>query len=252
VYYGGNNSAGRGSDTMEFTPIPALTRSDADTILLFLTTQGFGFQEPVDDPWYSAHDPWTIPLSSIGKAEKPLYLGDEPVSTVGCTQQVEFCNPNRKQNGKKVCELLGGAMGILQQNKGLWNEKQLAALNWTRAVMTSTFFTPSGLVGFIGTSVLVGRHNALNGIVGPLPRNQWQLEIEHIVGTTLTSLQGTFVSTAKGPPTKDLERFRYFPPSDIARKMCANQVCSSPLVHASSCPFPHFLSIVMILYVRIP
>ena len=210
-------------DLLGFTPIPQLKRPNADTFLIFLSTHGFGFQGEVDDLWYSAHNLWGTPMSSLGTPEASLYLSDEPASTLACTQQVEFCNPNKPKN--EACEPMGGYVKSIQHIDSFWNEAQLEALNWTTILMAGGYLTPNALVGFAGSSVLVGRYSTNGNMVGPLPNNQWQLEVEHLVASTLASLQATFVSAAKGTTRKELRQFRFTPETSMAKRTCSNQVC---------------------------
>ncbi|KAF2014548.1 hypothetical protein BU24DRAFT_482050 [Aaosphaeria arxii CBS 175.79] len=218
-----------------FEPIPELIRNDADVALLFLTAQGIGFSTRVTDPWFSASEEWLVSRTNnnVGAAsKKALYLTDEPASTLGCAQQVQFCNPNRPENER--CETLEGMSREREHSKDLWNEKQLEAIAWAESVCPQEFVHTDNLVASIGTSVLLARTGLGGGIAGPIPDNQWQLEIEHLIASSLASLQGTFVESANGPRTEELKRFQVLPETAIAKSMCKNQKIRSSLYSSFS------------------
>jgi hypothetical protein len=97
------------------------------------------------------------------------------------------------------------------------------ALDW---MFTSSvgYVGNTHLVGAIGPSILEARYQLNNGLSGDLPSNQWQIEVEHMLGTTLASVQGMFVESASGPREKKLDQFKALPKTDQARRMCVNQV----------------------------
>ncbi|KAF2183496.1 hypothetical protein K469DRAFT_689964 [Zopfia rhizophila CBS 207.26] len=233
VTWSGGDNVTRGREITEFTPIPQLMRDDADTSLFFLSAQGIGFVESVDDLWFAAHEKWLVPISSTEeKASKQLYLTDEPASTMGCTTQLQFCNPNLPKD--KRCEPLRGVNANANRIEGLWSEKQLTRIAWAAQTMRQGFFIPNNFAAFIGTSVLSARYNLAMGVNGPLPPNQWELEVEHLVGASLASLQSAFVESANGPLREILKQFQVHPKDNEAMSMCTNQKIISTLYSSFS------------------
>lgn len=68
-----------------FSPIPQLQRTDADVTLVFLQNN-VNYTARVDDMWFSATN--RTP-GSIG--EDGLWVADDPISVMGCTEQHQFC-----------------------------------------------------------------------------------------------------------------------------------------------------------------
>lgn len=67
-------------------------RDDADIVLIMLCKNRILYQNPVDDPIFSAHKRYVVPNERTG-SEFSYYLSDFPVSVVGCTQQVSIDEP---------------------------------------------------------------------------------------------------------------------------------------------------------------
>src|SRR5262245_23183337 len=92
-----------------FDPIPQLQRTDADTMLFFLTAHGIIFTKPVDDPWFSAHRDGTQHGNIRNSSQRfSSWLQDEPLAVMGCAMQMQFCNPNLPED--KRCEPLRGTI----------------------------------------------------------------------------------------------------------------------------------------------
>lgn len=67
------------------TPIPALQRQDADVVLRLITKDSVLFNNPIDDPMFSAHRKVdTIMNDGI----EPRYLSDFPGAGLACAAQV--------------------------------------------------------------------------------------------------------------------------------------------------------------------
>ncbi|KAH7113242.1 hypothetical protein B0J11DRAFT_595485 [Dendryphion nanum] len=206
---------------LSFEPIPELVRFDADTSLIFLTAQGIGFTSKVNDPWFSATEKWLVPISQSNQTGNPIYLTDEPASALGCTSQVQFCNPNLLKD--QQCEPLTGIKRGGIHNEKMWNAKQLQAMEWAALASQQEEFSLDVLVATIGTSALLARYRLANGLSGSLPDNQWQIEVEHLVGTVLASIQGAIVEATHGPTSEELKQFQHLPSNKVAENMCKNQ-----------------------------
>src|SRR6266487_114263 len=75
-----------------FTPIPEIARDDADVSLIFLTQNSLAYTNPVDDPFFAAHETHT-PHEVVPGDINPLYCSDNLVSVMGCMDQHRICNP---------------------------------------------------------------------------------------------------------------------------------------------------------------
>jgi hypothetical protein len=206
-----------------FEPIPQLYRADADVMLFFLTARGIKYTEAVNDPWFSAHRDGPKHGNVLNKTPNPSYLQDEPLSVLGCTMQMQICNPNLPEG--EQCERLRGFIDNSFEVEDLYkSQSQKQALTWANLIFGLGWFSISGIVDSMGISSLIARQNLVNSFQGPLPDNQWQLEVEHWVGASMASLQGTFVESGNGPSAK-YQQFRTMPNNTDEWNLCNNQVC---------------------------
>jgi len=206
-----------------FEPIPQLHRADADVMLFFLTAQGIKYTQAVNDPWFSAHKEGPTHGNIFNDTPNPSYLQDEPLSVLGCTMQMQICNPNLPEG--KRCERLRGFIDNSFQVEDLYeSQSQKQALTWANLIFGLGWFSISGIVDSMGISSLLARQNLANNYQGPLPDNQWQAEVEHWVGASMASLQGSFVESGNGPTAK-YQQFRQAPNNTDEWNICKNQVC---------------------------
>jgi hypothetical protein len=208
-----------------YSPIPALHLDDADVHLAFLSAPQIHFSNPIDDPWFSAQTSTSKLHENDSHQQLDAYLQDEPVSTMACTEQVQYCNPNLPEGQR--CEPLRGILdprASARLNAIFPSASQFAALKWADFIWTGSIYTISATLGFIGASALRARYSLSYGFSGPLPSNQWQLEAEHWVKAELASLQDVFVTAANGMPAI-LDDFRVEPNANetVAQSMCVNQ-----------------------------
>ena len=219
--YGG--SVARSKIYSMFEPIPQLHRADADVMLFFLTAQGIKYTQAVNDPWFSAHKEGPTHGNIFNDTPNPSYLQDEPLSVLGCTMQMQICNPNLPEG--KRCERLRGFIDNSFQVEDLYeSQSQKQALTWANLIFGLGWFSISGIVDSMGISSLLARQNLANNYQGPLPDNQWQAEVEHWVGASMASLQGSFVESGNGPTAK-YQQFRQAPNNTDEWNICKNQVC---------------------------
>ncbi|KAF1951516.1 hypothetical protein CC80DRAFT_528262 [Byssothecium circinans] len=218
--YGGTGKIAR--QASQFDPIPQLQKPDADVMLFFLTSRGILFTQPVDDPWFSAHKKGKQLRSSIDSTTyKQLYDPDEPISVMGCTMQMQTCNPNHPEPTR--CEPLRGMVDDTYPLDKLYpTESQRQTMKWADLIFGLGFFSISGIVEALGASSIIARHGLGNNNQGPLPPNQWQLEVEHWVSSSLASLQGSFVEAGNGPNAA-YQRFRVAPNTTAEHALCKAQ-----------------------------
>ena len=68
--------------------IPELQRRDADVGLKIVSTNVVAFQQPVNDPMFSAHRNFTFTLTE--QTNRTIYIADSIASIMGCTMQVSL------------------------------------------------------------------------------------------------------------------------------------------------------------------
>lgn len=102
-------------------------------------------------------------------------------------------------------------------------------LVWLAELLNNAATNLEKLVQTLGPESLVSKSSLMQGYMGPLPPNQWQLDVTHWWSTYLASVQAAFVETAMGPadPTGELEQYKLVPWDDHTRYLCNNQVCNS-------------------------
>lgn len=112
--------------------------------------------------------------------------------------------------------------------QSLWqSEKQKALISWSASkILYDAIGLPEVLTS-LGISSLTSRYKLRNGIQGPLPSNQWQLEVKHWFRTTLADLQRSVVETATGTMGMSTQWMRQ-PQTPEERLLCRSQVSSFP------------------------
>ena len=208
--------------TIQWEAVPPLQRSDADLSIYFLSAPGILFTQETNDLWFAAHREG-VPITDRAGNSAPSYLMDEDASPLACTRQFQYCNPNLPS--QKRCQPLRGWLDNSARLEEIAvNQAQLKRLNYLVSAQVGNNDEILSIVTQGGNSVLTARDNLGWGTQGPLPDNQWQLEIEHWVKGTMASLQRVFVETAKGPPTADLGTWFSLPPNGTEQEsMCRSQ-----------------------------
>ncbi|KAH7115914.1 hypothetical protein B0J11DRAFT_538738 [Dendryphion nanum] len=202
-----------------FKPIQALRREDADVMLFFLSSPGINFADKVDDPWFSAHRTGPRSGSVVNNDQtRPTYMQDEPAGVLGCTMQTQYCNAH---TGK--CSPLSGYADQRFDLKSLFDKPaQKKMFRWSVDVFQLGFFSISGIVDNLGITSLVARLGLTANQQGPIPTNQWQIEVEQWVSASLASVQGSFIESGNGPRPL-YERFRRAPNGTEQTAVCKSQ-----------------------------
>lgn len=219
-----------------FAPIPALWANATDVTLFFLSANDVTYTEPSNDPWYAAHLQVELPDPSAASpnATIPAYLRDEPARVLGCATRYQFCNPDPAAG--KSCTPLTGILPATAAADALWRtDKQREFFNTSsNQILTGASGLPE-IVSYTGISSLTARHGLGQGMQGPLPSNQWQLEVENWFGATMADLQRATVEYATGPTDQAMFRFLERPQTDGEHLVCQSLVSSLPLPLS---PFP--------------
>lgn len=150
---------------------------------------------------------------------------------MGCVEQTQFCNA-KGQCGDLASywdALDSATLVITGSTPGVWNAapdplgENLSRFSWFANVLTMAIDLIT-LVEVLGSGSLITQQKLMQGVMGPLPDNQWQLDVTHWWGTILASRQAACVSPATGPSDASLLPYTE-PPDDVYRKaLCINQV----------------------------
>lgn len=226
----------------ELSPIDALRRPDADTMLVFLSGNGIQFFKRSEDPWYRA----TIKGARAYYFENDtvqLYRPEEASSPLGCVQQYQFCNPSLPADNR--CGPLASWYDSLLGSSALFNlteEELLSAdfpsqqtgsrFSWLFRQMRDSTANIQQIISSLGARALASQQYLAYGIMGEIPDDQWQLDVSHWFSIYLSSIQAGVVNGALGPSNPALNPYRLLPPNEHVKKLCNNQVRAEDfLVH---------------------
>lgn len=168
------------------------------------------YADPVDDPFFSAHQQFVISASN-----STYYHTDEVASVMACIDQAEIRNPT---TGSSTVPSGFQKMRDLIYSIGL-NQAQIAVA-WR-------FIIPSeNALMFNSVNYLVGALKAQDSVFilisSGLPNNQWQIELQGWFDTALARLQGAIVEYV----SKDIEGFAPYANLSVLpgdEWMCENQ-----------------------------
>lgn len=83
----------------------------------------------------------------------------------------------------------------------------------------------------LGPKALLSQQSLLGGFMGPLPDDQWQLDVTYWWATRLAGIQAAFVNTAYDTGNAALGGFRVRPYNSHMQDMCNNQVRIHSSIH---------------------
>lgn len=220
-------------EASSFTPIPGLVRSDGETHVIFLSSNGISFLEGNNDPWYrgNVRSGSAELTGQNAEGEISVYQSEEAASPMGCVEQTQFCNA-MGQCGDLASywdALDSASLVIAGTTEGVWDapplklSANLSRFSWFANILTVGIDLIT-LVEVLGSSSLISQQRLMQSYMGPLPDNQWQLDISHWWGTILASRQAAFVSTATGPNDPSLLPYTAPPNDTYTKRLCANQV----------------------------
>lgn len=202
-----------------FTPIPELVRADADTTIFYLMANSVKFMHPTDDKLFAAHTPVHTFLYSYSDSEMQVYMFDGVVHPLGCSLQYQFCFSAAE------CTMLSMWQNTTDAALRMTaTERQKASLGiWIR--INSLFDAEIGyMVDHLGASALVARESFDGGVQGPLPLDQWQIEVARWQATTMAYSQRLAVEFATGPSDIVVANKTLKPKTKVGRQLCQNQV----------------------------
>ena len=222
IFWNGSLDADRSS----FFPIPELTPQNASLFILFLTSRRILFTQPSNDGWYGGTTNSTEihKFTDVDWGNTTMFRQTEPGSPLGCKELEQYCFTGVK--GQRKCSPLGNARDAMQSVIDQLDEGDYEWFDWLELTTFETTVATVDPLRMLGTQVLIARDSLSGPILGPLPENQWQLEVQHWHATAMAHMQETFLKYIFGPKNPDLPllmRVRY-PKTPIERQLCASQV----------------------------
>ena len=220
----------------DFAPIPGLFSSEGDLILTFLFGNGVEFLERTDDPWYRGN----VPAQNV-RWDGIVYRMDQAASPMACLRQYQFCNPALPEEGR--CGLLTGFAEAQYQAAPLFNITRDQMFNitieqmvkkdipqtpaaaryiWLVILLTLTVPSPATLINIRGPNSLASQQSLTrsSSMLGSIPSNQWQLDVENWWAIYMASLQAGMVNIAYGSHDPALKPYE-IPPSTPMPRSCA-------------------------------
>ncbi|KAI1260978.1 hypothetical protein F5Y18DRAFT_440965 [Xylariaceae sp. FL1019] len=219
------------NDTSDFVPASSIFPLNADLLVVFLAGNGVLHTAASADDWYRV-SPTT---SSIGQTQSnSTALWDffhplEDASPLGCTLQWQFCRETQEN-----CGILGSLSDATNSAASLFgiNGKFDTDAHYSTAAASNFHYfattiqrsnTIPGILSQMGPTSLKSQDELAAARQGPLPSNQWQLDVAHWVDIELAALQLAFLNAAYLSPTEtSLLKFRK-PFSKGETKLCNNQ-----------------------------
>ncbi|KAL9088457.1 MAG: hypothetical protein Q9165_006181 [Trypethelium subeluteriae] len=222
----------------DFIPVPELGpegvgKEGIDIMLFFLSANRLLFLQPVDDPWYSAHrGPIDYTLTSDGTQGNVVsfWFADNPANVLGCTSQVQFCNPDAVPKG--CSPLMSFSDLTLPLLTGAGNSSIIPYLEEPQAQAFTTFVkitvsygsTINDITGTLGATALTAPRTMTSLGQGPVAFNQWQSDVEYWFTTQLAGYQRAVVEAASGPKFPGIEpNLLVRPQSAMEHTFCTNQ-----------------------------
>ena len=194
-------------ESSNFLPIPALNATNADVTLMWVLNQGF-YKEPVDDPWFSAHQP-VVMGGWAPDVKTQAYARDLPIA-LGCTERSKICSVPTGN----CTALSGGTHDLSEILTG--RQRRLATRLGQRQ---SLYFTITALSQF----GMVADQSCHGAYCAKLPDDQWMLEIERAFGTSLVIGQSRSIDFINGPSSPQIQKF-WAPPLEKDQWMCDSQI----------------------------
>lgn len=211
-------------------------------MLTFLVGNGVHFMEKAEDPWYRG----TLPGKNVtwnganGKLSKLSYRPEQAASPMACLRQFQFCNSALPE--ERRCGPLGSALDAQVQAAHLFNmtEDQIANSDipdtpagsryvWFLEFLSLAGYGPEILVNYLGPNSLASQSSLSRypGLLGAIPSNQWQLDVENWWAIHMALMQSGMVSIAYGNHDPALKPFEIPPFNSRYQKLCNNQVSNA-------------------------
>lgn len=144
---------------------------------------------------------------------------------MACAVQQQFCNSNLPEGSR--CTPLSGEYDLADSLPALFQNGSEADLNRATWVYAAVFAGDLGIdeiVSVLGSQSLTARDSLTLNMQGPLPDDQWQLEVQHWHETSLAAMQAFFINTAAGPNDERVQEWFQKPNNTQEAQLCGSQV----------------------------
>ncbi|KAI0448075.1 hypothetical protein F4803DRAFT_567680 [Xylaria telfairii] len=226
----------------EFVAEQDLQRNDADTYIIFLSGNGVISSAPLDDPWYRFDTLSNFTIESVESIGQSFaYQPSEAASPLGCAYQAQICKGNVASNNScgplasysdawvGAAPLFGVDMEAIynletdQLIKTYAADEDASRFVWLLRMITNSQTDVTDIITKIGSQSLESSKSLVSSVQGPLPDNQWMLDVTYWWNITLAVLQATFIDTASGSTTLERARLQINATNSGQISICQNQ-----------------------------
>ena len=188
------------------------------------------FVSPVNDPWFLAQEAMVQEFQNEDGSftNVSFYYSENPVSVLGCTEQYQWCNPNIDGSGR-CTQLSGSSMG--SHISAMTSFASEIKLNTRQTGVQQRIYHAmwdSVLYNTVGTADSASdllANNLIQGNIGAtLPDNQWVLEVNNFLGTTLANIQSEIAQYVTGLRIPAQNKYLVQPDTGDTDWMCTNQI----------------------------
>lgn len=186
----------------DFYPVTELQRSDADLMLVFLSFNKF-YNEPVNDPWFSAIESGPYPLiNGSDTINGTIYFREKPVTVLACNEQYQVCNESSPRGEPPKCTELMGFLPLLSGSGGIdsleWNSHQYESLQRILQAAADSWLSLM-IAGLSQRDPPLLARRLILGTVGlGLPDDQWEQETEYWHAISMVNMQRAVIEYATG------------------------------------------------------
>jgi len=217
-----------------YQPMPELLRPDGSLYIIFLEGNGVAFYEATDDDWYRGNVAAHV-TTSLGERDlndlTTLYKPEEAASPMACVEQYQFCRVDDTNCGPLASfyDAVMGAAPLFNATRGMLEgeedptSKSAAQFGWFTNRFSLAATSVEWILNGLGARGLASQLALQNGIQGPMPTNQWQLDVRHWWAIWLASIQAGFVNMARGTDDPVLKQYAA-EPEQFRQDVCETQV----------------------------
>lgn len=223
------------SPLSDFIPIDPMFREDGDVVLIFLSGEGVIHVAPSTDEWYRVSPTRSNIFTSTSSEVDPtaIYLPLEPASPLGCVDQYQFCSRDTQHCGPlaSIRDAVSGAVHFFNTTFDYFianaaNTTSAGQFNFfTSAFRDNQYASLYEILAQLGSESLASKNSLSAGLQGPLPSNQWQLDVIYWSDIVKASIQAAFLDMVYfNPPDASQLQLRRGFTAPNSKSLCNNQV----------------------------
>ncbi len=155
-----------------------------------------------------------------------VYGADEPIWPMGCARQDQACIHD--QTGRQICTALSGEFDFLQNLGEVFTEPGVGEWIYYITSLYRNYLTY--IIQDLGSQSLASRFNRDSILQTNIVSDQWQLDVQHWMDTSLAALQLGLLDVALGPARANPElnstinKVLILPNNTFERQLCQSQV----------------------------